>query len=221
MAYGCGRTILGEPLTIPSLELSNNFNKTFNKYKTKFFSILDNLKESLKNLRKHLRIKKSNTQKYAQEYATILDNQRLNKEYVKYLHTIDIRPIFESMDKLRVMFKKDPLIEDEFFDFLEIQQITEYLLKNQDHINPNIKELNFIIKLFKDFKEIVFTKENLFGDISSQDQVTEEMLSKYEQKYASFEEEFSQDKEKFYLEMYTPSGKHQNTIDSLYAVMKE
>jgi hypothetical protein len=155
------------------------------------------------------------------EYPSIIDTSKIDKETEEYLYSIQIQSILENTDKLANMLKKTSLIDKEFFDFLEIQQITEHILKNYSYEDIDVKEIIFIRKLFEIFGELIYNKTDLFDDISSEDQITEEIKSQYKQKYALFDEKFSKYKEQFYLEMYTPSGKHKKTINDLYAIMKE
>lgn len=199
---------LGMTTTFPSINISM--------YKNKILDFLDELKTRILTKESD---KTKELDKY--QYASIIDTQTLNKEDLKYAYITQTHSILESVNKIAIMLKKEPLLTKEFFVFLEIQQITEYLLKNQDYTKPNVDAINFIRRLFEEFLEVISIKADLFGDIDSEDQVTNEMLSKYEPKYASFEDVFSKHKERFYLEMYTPSNKHNETINNLYAIMKE
>lgn len=155
------------------------------------------------------------------KYPSIINTQKIDKEDEEYLYSIQIQSILEDTDKLANMLQKTSLIDREFFDFLEIQQITEYILKNQNYANPNVEEITFIRKLFENFGEIISIKSNLLKGITSEKQIKGEISSKYRQKYRLFDETFSKYKEQFYLEIYTPSGKHEKTIENLRCIMKE
>lgn len=184
-------------ITVPAIN--------FNKYTNKIIDILKDLKTRF--------IDKPITKK--PQYSSIIDTKSANKEYKKYVYLAEVKSIIKDMDYLAIEMKKDELIEDEFYDFLEIQQITEYLLLKDVHSKISKEELNFITALFKEFKDIIFLKAELFEN------KTDENILNYDKEYETFQDKFFNYKEKFYVEMYSPSGKHKKTIDHLYALMKE
>lgn len=194
--------MMGVTPTILSIDIT--------KYKNKILEFLNGLKTRVLN-------KKSNNV----GHVSTINTQRLNEEYMEYKNIIWIHSILESVDELALMLKETTLIDEELFDFLEIQQITEYILKNQNYVKINNDEITFIANLFKKFTNLLSIKFDLFKDKTSKNQVENEILLRYKQEYASFEEMFSKDKERFYSEMYTPSGNHKKTINNLYAIMKE
>lgn len=185
------------------------------KYKNKIIDFLNELKTRILN-------KDSDNSQYA---SSVIDtqtlNEEVNEEYIKYLYTTMIHPILESVNKIAFELKEEPIFHKEFFDFLEIQQITECVLKPQDYAKLNIDKVNFLIALFKEFNNLISIKSDLLKNTTPENPVKDETLYKYEEEYASFDKVFSKQKEHFYLEMYTPSGKHKKTIDKLYTIMKE
>lgn len=201
--YISERTTVGVTTTIPSVDFKYNIGDYNNK-------IIDFIKEFFKDLK--ARISKEYNK---MQYPSIINTVKLNKEDIAYMYGVNISQILDDVDKLAIMLKKQPLIDEEFFDFLEIQQITEYILKNQDYSKPDIDELTIVKNIFEEFSKLINNKFDILNIKTSDNQ------DKYKIIYLSFKKKFTKYKEQFYLDMYTPSGKHNETIDNLYAIMKE
>lgn len=201
--YISERTTVGVTTTIPSVDFKDNIGDYNNK-------IIDFINKFFKDLK--ARISKEYNK---MQYPSIINTVKLNKEDIAYMYSVNISQILEDVDKLAIMLKKQPLIDEEFFDFLEIQQITEYILKNQDYSKPNIDELTIVKDIFEEFSNLINNKADLLDIKTSDNQ------DKYKKFYVSFKKKFTNYKEQFYLDIYTPSGKHNETIDNLYAIMKE
>lgn len=181
-------------ITLPTINIS--------KYTTKIIGILKDLKSCLTD--------NSNSNKT--QYSTTIDNKSAIEEYEEYVYAAEVKSLINEMDKVADAFRKEEWIDDEFYDFLEIQHISEHIIIKKFHEKTTESEINLLISLFEDFIKIISLKEDLFKN---------EELSKYDIEYNLFQDKFSKYKEKFYIEIYTPSDKHKKTIDSLYAIMKE
>ncbi|MGA2676247.1 MAG: hypothetical protein ACLQG5_00560 [Methanobacterium sp.] len=201
--YISERTTVGLTTNIPSIDIRNNIGSYNNK-------ILDFFNEFFKDLKDRIITEYNKSQ-----YPSIINTIKLNKEDIAYMYSVKIHQILEYVNEIAIVLKKQPLIDEEFFDFLEIQQIAEYILKNQDYTKPNVDELKIVLNIFEEFGDLITNKAVLL------DVKTSENQDKYKKNYSSFDEKFSKYKEQFYLEIYTPSGKHNTTIDNLYAIMKE
>ncbi|MBF4474512.1 hypothetical protein [Methanobacterium formicicum] len=198
------RNTFGVSATIPSIDIG--------KYKNKILEYLNNLVNRVFS-------KKSN--EYDSQYHSIIDTHKLHVEDEIYLHRVWVNSILERVDKLTIMLETEPLLKNEYFDFLAIKQICEYIITKDGYSKPTDQERDLIVKLFEAFVKIIQVKSDLFGDIDTKDEITDDMASSYAIEYESFSEEISEYMEKFYLDIYTPSGKHEESINELYAVMKE
>lgn len=203
------RKTLGLSLTIPSVDIRHNIGR----YNDRILEFFNNFFEDLKE-----RISKESEKS---KYPSIINEQKLKKADIAFIYSININQIVQQDDELAVILKEQPLFREEFFDFLEVQQIMEYTLKNQDYTKPNVDQTKFIKELFEEFSDLINHKVNLLDAIPDQKELEEKTESKYQPKYESFQKVLFKYKEKFYLEIYTPSGKHKETIDNLYAIMKE
>lgn len=207
--YISGRNTVGLSLTIPSADIRYNIGKYNNRILEFFNNFFKDLKE---------RIGKESEKS---QYPSIINEQKIKEADIAFMYSFNINQIFQKVDELAIILKKQSLFKKEFFDFLEIQQITEYTLKNQEYTKPNIDQIKFVKKLFEEFGDLINYKINLFEGITDPKKIEEKTESKYQQKYTSFQNVLFKYIEQFYLEIYTPSGKHEKTIDNLYAIMKE
>jgi hypothetical protein len=181
-------------LTLPTISIG--------KYTSKIIGILKDLKSRLTE----------NSNSNETQYSTIIDNKSAIKEYEEYVYATEVRSLINEMDRVADEFQKEEWVDDEFYDFLEIQHISEHIIIKNFHEKTTESELDLLISLYEDFIKIISLKEDLFK---------KEELSKYDIEYDKFQDKFSKYKEKFYIDIYTPSDKHKKTIDSLYAIMKE
>lgn len=207
--YISERNTLGSPLTISPADIRYNIGKYNNKILEFFNKFFMDLKE---------RIGKESEKS---QYPSIINEQKLKEADIAFMYSFNTNQIFQKVDELAIILRKQPLFREEFFDLLEIQQITEYTLKNQDYTKPDIDQIKFVKKLFEEFSDLINYKINLFDTITDPKKIEEKTESKYQLKYTSFQRTLFKYKEQFYLEIYTPSGKHEETIDNLYAIMKE
>jgi hypothetical protein len=91
--------------------------------------------------------------------------------------------------------------EEEFYDFMDIQGITEYILtKKKEHIEL-VRDLitNFIYI----FELKIKNTEN------------------YDIQYKQFKKTLSEAEEEFYTKIYIPTNKHEKTINNIYQITKQ
>ena len=146
--------------------------------------ILNNIADVITKSPKYFinKIKSSSVTDVNPEYET--------KNLHKTNHNINNEEIYNTMNSIASLLKKNELFYDEYFDFCEIQDMTQDTL-NRDESLIKKSDLEFLLQLVKDFSEIINIKISLIDDGEFDDE-------KYESKYTSYLNRFNKSKNYFY-----------------------
>ncbi len=118
---------------------------------------LENIKEHLRNIVKIILespkylISKIKSEKHDLNYEETLELKEINK---------NINQLYQIMDEIAILLKESPLFNDEYFDFCEIEDMTKYTL-NREYSLIQDSDLEFILKLVKNFSELIDYKIDL------------------------------------------------------------
>ena len=131
-------------------------------------------------------------EKYAQ-IKSKQDKMRYEKEVKEFLNFLD--SVEEMMDT-------NPLFSDrELFDFMNVKEITSYILKDSKLFEEHF---NFLMGFFKDYDKILMVK---FEAINSFNGIS------YEKEYKKFKYGFNRKREFFYAHIYEHLGIYDDMID--------
>ena len=112
------------------------------------------------------------------------------RDFHKTDHNIKNIEIYDIMNSIASSLKKNELFYDEYFDFCEIQDMTEDTL-NREESSIKKSDLEFLLQLVKDFSEIIDFKISLIEKEEFDDE-------KYESEYNSYLNRFNESKNYFY-----------------------
>jgi hypothetical protein len=157
--------------------------------------LMDTLKKFLNKLLSISNLFKSNT-------APIIINK--NHESNKQdSYDIYKQNIIKTMNNIANILSEDPLFkEDEFYDFMNIQTITEDVLETKKE--ENIILIYELINKFIDIYELKINQND-----------------EYNNQYNQFKTFLLKSKKKFYTKIYIPIGQHEQTINNIYDIMKQ
>ena len=113
----------------------------------------------------------------------------------------EVKIITDTMEEIADLLEESPLFKDkEFYDFLMIQHMIKYILKDVEFF---VNYSEFIDELIFEFRELVNKKIKLeFG---------EEKIN-YHEEYLKFKDFLFDKKEYFYLEIHKPHGKYNDLV---------
>jgi hypothetical protein len=124
-----------------------------------------------------------------------------NKEEVNsYKQTVE--NLLKTMDDfVNNLYKDSRFKDEEFYDFMDIQRITKYILTER---KENIELVEGLITKFIDIFELKIKS-----------------TKNYDIQYKQLKKFLSVAKEKFYTEIYIPTNKHEKTINGIYKIMEQ
>ena len=122
--------------------------------------------------------------------TTAVELKYETKDFHKTNHDINNEEIYDTMNSIASSLKKNELFYDEYFDFCEIQDMTQDTL-NRDESLIKKSDLEFLLQLVKDFSEIINIKIGLIENEEFDDE-------KYESEYNSYLNRFNKSKNYFY-----------------------
>ena len=122
--------------------------------------------------------------------ATVVELKNETEAFNKTNHNIENIEIYNTMNSIASSLKKNELFYDEYFDFCEIQDMTQDTL-NRNESSIKKSDLEFLLQLVKDFSEIINIKISLIYDEEFDDE-------KYESEYNSYLNRFNKSKNYFY-----------------------
>lgn len=122
--------------------------------------------------------------------TTAVELKYETKDFQKTNHNINNEEIYDTMNSIASLLKKNELFYDEYFDFCEIQDMTQDTL-NRDESLIKKSDLEFLLQLVKDFSEIINIKISLIENEEFDDE-------KYESEYNSYLNRFNKSKNYFY-----------------------
>jgi hypothetical protein len=127
-----------------------------------------------------------------------INNQNEDNNYGQ-----NVENLLNTMNDIANILSEDPLFkEDEFYDFMHIQRITEHILKTKKREN-----MGLVYDLITNFIDIYELKTN--------------SIEEYDNSYKQFKIFLLESREKFYTQIYTPTNKHKQTINKLYRIMEQ
>lgn len=127
-----------------------------------------------------------------------------NSRYVEEVETVK-----SLMQDISDQLEINPLFKDrEFFDFLSISNISDYLL---DDISLFRKHSSFFSGIIIRFKEILFHKI---------DCELNKDFSDYEDRYGEWESFYFKQKDYFYAEIYIYDGENSDLIESIVNILE-
>ena len=128
--------------------------------------------------------------KIKSDSATAVELNYETKDFHKTNHNINNEEIYDTMNSIAGSLKKNKLFYDEYFDFCEIQDMTQDTL-NRDESLIKKSDLEFLLQLVSDFSEIINFKISLIENEEFADE-------KYESEYNSYLNRFNKSKNYFY-----------------------
>lgn len=115
--------------------------------------------------------------------SIIMDNDSQVQDYKNFL----VQRILKSSEALLNHIEKTYVLEDEFSNYLEINNILNYILSDVNNVNLNA--LKLVNNILKDLKEVLIYKKEYFKDNN---------LENFKNIYAVFESKFLDFQENYY-----------------------
>ncbi len=120
----------------------------------------------------------------------------------------EVKKILNLMEEIEESIDINPLFSDiELFDFMDIKEMTEYILKDPILFEENF---NFLLELLKDYTNITILK-------LERGQGSNEIS--YEEEYKKFEYALNRKKEFFYTRIYEHLGIYDDLIDEVTNIL--
>ena len=124
------------------------------------------------------------------------------REQLKYEK--EVKSIMNLMEEIEELIDIDPsFTEIELFDFMDIKEMTEYILKDKDLFEEHF---NFICESLMDYTNITLLKSEPQG-------------KPYEEEYERFEYGLNRKKEFFYTHIYEHLGIYDDLIDEVVDIL--
>lgn len=122
--------------------------------------------------------------------TTAVELKYKTKEFQKPHHNVKNIEIYDTMNSIASSLKKNELFYDEYFDFCEIQDMTQDTLNREESLIKK-SDLEFLLQIVKDFSDIISLKIELIENKEFDDK-------KYESEYNSYLNKFNNSKNYFY-----------------------
>ena len=138
---------------------------------------------------------------YLKKELRKIKEEILLKRIQKREYEKEVKIILSTMEKIARLLEENPLFkEKEFYDFLNMQHMSEYILKD---IECFMNYSMFIDELIIEFKDLIHKKIQM---------AFEKEEINYKEEYDQFEDFLFEREEYFYLNIYQAHGEYNDLI---------
>ncbi len=137
---------------------------------------------------------------------------KINEENILKIHDFEVcvRNILKSCESIADSLEEYHIFSRELYDFLEIQNMIEMILKNKTLETIKLTELEFLNEILGDFHRIITfryitTKNNLLN----REEIPTENLERYKQEYKNFIVKLRKNRKNFSLKISHPINKNE------------
>lgn len=158
------------------------------------------------------------------DYLTVLNTNNMNtyaEELDNYVYNNLVDSLLKTMDNIAADLKEEHYVNDELYDFLEIQIITEYILR-RDMDDVKLEDINFLSDLTDSLFDILRLKAKLIPNhIEDINEWEGKSFNEYCREYEKFEDSLIEKKEIFYSTIYNTNNGYDSTVIALGNIWKE